>query len=48
MNRRSQAKVRFDAATGVRKQFSSAVLPPWVRRPSKISEELPLLCLHGL
>jgi hypothetical protein len=35
-------------ATGERKRFSSAILPPWCRRFPKISEVLPLLYLHGL
>ncbi|MFI0112354.1 IS256 family transposase [Streptomyces globisporus] len=39
---------RIDAATGERKRFSSAILPPWARKSPKISEVLPLLYLHGL
>ncbi|MET9683815.1 IS256 family transposase [Streptomyces coeruleorubidus] len=39
---------RVDEATGERKRFSSAILPPWVRKSPKISEVLPLLYLHGL
>ena len=39
---------RVDEATGERKRFSSAILPPWCRRSLKISEVLPLLYLHGL
>ncbi|MFF4509455.1 IS256 family transposase [Streptomyces sp. NPDC001401] len=39
---------RIDEATGERKRFSSAILPPWCRRSPKISEVLPLLYLHGL
>lgn len=39
---------RVDVATGERKRFSSAILPPWARKSSKISEVLPLLYLHGL
>jgi putative transposase len=35
-------------ATGQRKRFSSAILPAWCRRSPKISDVLPLLCLHGL
>ncbi|MGW2650529.1 IS256 family transposase [Streptomyces sp. NPDC001393] len=35
-------------ATGERKRFSSAILPPWCRKSLKISEVLPLLYLHGL
>ncbi|MFJ9034744.1 IS256 family transposase [Streptomyces sp. NPDC102274] len=38
----------IDAATGERKRFSSAILPPWARKSPKISEVLPLLYLHGL
>jgi putative transposase len=39
---------RVDAATGERKRFSSAILPPWARKTPKISEVLPLLYLQGL
>lgn len=39
---------RVDEATGERRRFSSAILPPWARKPPKISEVLPLLYLHGL
>jgi putative transposase len=39
---------RTDLATGERKRFSSAILPPWCRKSPKISEVLPLLYLHGL
>ncbi|MFD4956936.1 IS256 family transposase [Streptomyces sp. NPDC058451] len=39
---------RVDGATGGRKRFSSAILPPWCRKSPKISEVLPLLYLHGL
>lgn len=39
---------RIDEATGERRRFSSAILPPWCRKSPKISEVLPLLCLHGL
>ncbi|MEV7678139.1 transposase [Streptomyces sp. NPDC088341] len=35
-------------ATGERKRFSSAILPPWCLKSLKISEVLPLLYLHGL
>lgn len=38
---------RIDA-TGERKRFASAILPPWCRKSLKISEVLPLLYLHGL
>ncbi|MFH9970050.1 IS256 family transposase [Streptomyces mirabilis] len=39
---------RVDEATGERKRFSSAILPPRARKSPKISEVLPLLYLHGL
>ncbi len=39
---------RVDEATGERKRFSSAILPPWCRKSPKISEVLALLYLHGL
>jgi len=39
---------RTDPATGQRKRFSSAILPPWARKTSKVTEVLPLLYLHGL
>jgi transposase-like protein len=39
---------RFDAVTGERKRFASAILPPWCRKSPKINEVLPLLYLHGL
>ncbi len=39
---------RVNEATGERKRFSSAVLPPRAHKPSKISELLPPLHLHGL
>ncbi|MFG2563756.1 IS256 family transposase [Streptomyces sp. NPDC048496] len=39
---------RVDEASGERKRFSSAILPPWARKSPKISEVLPLLYLHGL
>jgi putative transposase len=39
---------RVDDATGERKRFASAILPPWCRKSPKISEVLPLLYLHGL
>jgi transposase-like protein len=39
---------RTDLATGERKRFSSAILPPWARKTPKITEVLPLLYLHGL
>lgn len=33
---------------GERKRFSSAILPPYMRRSPKVTEVLPLLYLHGL
>lgn len=39
---------RVDEATGERKRFLSAILPPWCHKSPKISEVLPLLYLHGL
>src|ERR671921_126650 len=39
---------RVDEASGKRKRFRSAVLPPYMRRSPKVSEVLPLLYLHGL
>jgi transposase-like protein len=39
---------RADPATGERKRFSSAILPPWARKTPKVTEVLPLLYLHGL
>jgi transposase-like protein len=39
---------RTDPATGERKRFCSAILPPWARKTPKITEVLPLLYLHGL
>ena len=39
---------RTDDATGERRRFSSAILPPWCRKSPKVSEVLPLLYLHGL
>ncbi|MFF3417479.1 IS256 family transposase [Streptomyces sp. NPDC002698] len=39
---------RVDGATGERRRFSSAILPPWCQKSPKISEVLPLLYLHGL
>ncbi|AJE84731.1 transposase mutator type [Streptomyces albus] len=39
---------RINEATGERKRFSSAILPPWCRKSPKISEVLPPLYLHGL
>jgi transposase-like protein len=39
---------RVDEASGKRKRFRSAILPPYMRRSPKVSEVLPLLYLHGL
>jgi len=39
---------RTGPVTGERQRFSSAILPPWARKTPKITEVLPLLCLHGL
>jgi len=38
----------MDPATGERRRFRSAILPPYVRRSPKVAEVLPLLYLHGL
>ena len=38
---------RTDPATGERRRFSSAIVPPWARKTPKITEVLPLLYLHG-
>ena len=37
-----------DQATGERRRFASAILPPWARKTPKVTEVLPLLYLHGL
>jgi putative transposase len=39
---------RFDAETGERRRFSSAILPAWARRSPQVAEVLPLVYLHGL
>src|SRR5260221_10418116 len=39
---------RTDPATGERKRFSSAILPPWTRKTPKGAEVRPLRYLHGL
>jgi transposase-like protein len=39
---------RVDPETGRRVQYTSAILPRWVRRSPKVAEVLPLLYLHGL
>jgi hypothetical protein len=38
---------RVDADTGVRQQFSSAILPAWARKSPQMAEVLPLLYLRG-
>jgi putative transposase len=39
---------RIDDATGERRRFGSAILPPWCGKSPKINEVLPLLYPHGL
>lgn len=39
---------RIDVETGLRYQFKSLILPPYMRRSPKVTEVLPLLYLHGL
>lgn len=39
---------RIDESTGERLRFASQILPPYVRKSSKVAEVLPLLYLHGL
>jgi transposase-like protein len=39
---------RTDEHSGVRKRFSSAILPAWARKSPQLAEVLPLLYLHGL
>jgi len=39
---------RVDPETGDRRRFSSAILPPWVRKTPQVEQVLPLLYLHGL
>ena len=39
---------RFDAETGERRRFCSAILPAWARKSPQVAEVLPLLYLHGL
>ena len=39
---------RIDEETGERQRFSSQILPRYARRSPKVTEVLPLLCLHGL
>ena len=34
---------RTEPATGERRRFSSAILPPWARKTPKVTEVLPLL-----
>ena len=33
---------------GERRRFSSRILPAYARRSLKVTEVLPVLCLHGL
>ena len=37
-----------EQASGQRRRFRSAILPPWCRRSPRVTEVLPLLYLHGL
>ncbi len=39
---------RVDPDSGERLRFSSAILPAWARKSPQVTEELPLLYLHGL
>lgn len=39
---------RVDPETGERVRFSSAILPPWVRKTPQVEQVLALLYLHGL
>ncbi len=39
---------RVDEATGERRGFQSAIVPPWCRKSPKVTEVLPLLYLHGM
>jgi putative transposase len=39
---------RVDEATGERRRFRSALLPPWARKSPKVAEVLPLMYLHGM
>ena len=39
---------RVDEATGERRRFASAIVPPWCRKSPKVIEVLPLLYLHGM
>lgn len=39
---------RVDEATGERRRFASAIVPPWCRKSPKVTEVLPLLYLHGM
>ena len=39
---------RVDPASGQRRRFRSAIVPPWCRKSPKVAELLPLLYLHGL
>jgi putative transposase len=39
---------RIDPATGTKARFRSAIMPRWCRKSPKVTEALPLLCLHGM
>ncbi len=39
---------RVDEATGERRRFRSAIIPPWARKSPKVAEVLPLMYLHGM
>jgi putative transposase len=40
--------LRLDEHTSERARFRSSILPPWCRKSPKVTQVLPLLCLHGL
>ena len=39
---------RIDPASGERRRFRSAIVPPWCRKSPQVAEVLPLPYLHGL
>ncbi len=39
---------RVDEASGERRRFQSAIIPPWARKSPKVAEVLPLMYLHGM
>jgi putative transposase len=39
---------RVDPDTGDRLRFRSAIVPPWCRKSTKVSQVLPLMYLHGM